>query len=45
MNFGNIHIEGLGPRKQNIIPMKVTTKESVIDTTDEVLNEWQREFL
>ena len=24
--------------------MKVTTKESVIDTTDEVLNEWQREF-
>ena len=44
MNFGNIHIKGLGPRKQNIIPMKVTTKESVIDTTDEVLNEWQREF-
>ena len=34
----------MGPRKQNIIPMKVTTKECVIDTTDEVLNEWQREF-
>ena len=24
--------------------MKVITEESVIDTTDEVLNEWQREF-
>ena len=38
------HIKSLGPRKQNIIPMKVNTKDGVVDTTDEVLNEWQREF-
>ena len=38
------HIKVLGPRKQNIIPMKVNTKEGVVDTTDEVLNEWQRKF-
>ena len=38
------HIKGLGSRKQNFIPMKVITEESVIDTTDEVLNEWQHEF-
>ena len=24
--------------------MKVNTREGVVDTTDEVLNEWQREF-
>ena len=38
------HIKSLGSRKQNIIPMKVNTEEGVVDTTDEVLNEWQREF-
>ena len=38
------HIKSLGPRKQNIIPMKVNTEEGVVDTTDDVLNEWQREF-
>ena len=38
------HIKSLGPRKQNIIPMKVNTEEGVVDTTDEILNEWQREF-
>ena len=38
------HIKSLGPRKQNIISMKVNTEEGVVDTTDEVLNELQREF-
>ena len=38
------HIKSLDPRKQNIIPIKVNTEEGVVDTTDEVLNEWQREF-
>ena len=38
-----LHIKSLGPRKQNIIPIKVNTEEGVVDT-NEVLNEWQREF-